>query len=844
MPHPSPIMSDSHVDLRQSTRSALRVRMREALPDMAALGLLFALAFSLLARQIIVGGTFYNDDIVYQSIPVYSWYADGLKQGRIPIWSASILGGFPLAFAQYGFFYPPDMLLFWLLDAARAFHLSLALHLALAGWCTYWYCRVLGMRRLPSLFAAVVFQMGNEVLSWPANGFITRTLFAIPATLATIELLFRRSPRFWLLIPLVVGSALLGGYAQILLFALTVAGAYALVIGLAYRRTLGAKETAHRLILLALGVALGFGLAAVRVLPTLLVTAESTRAGGLPLDRSAVDSIEPWALLAGYLLPAILEVPGTTSARPDYLGAPALLLAALPLVLARLKDRIAGFHLGLAALSTTLSLGTSTPLYGMLFQLPFFSLFRGPNRFSLVAALAIAVLAAYALDRRLALDLVLRKRLLRATVATGIIALTAGLSLAVVSVAFQFGRDPFSDYVRRVVEQQGWDTLNALRPRVAFPLISAFATPFLAVAAARLSVSHRVLEWWVLFLSTATLFLLGWVHNPWLQPNALYEAPVLLNTLKNDPDRFRVFSYAPAMSVYNVGVYYTDKVGSPPSTEFQERYLRQFIAPNLGMLFDVATPGGYEVLQTRRQALVGFYMGSDRTEYARYSDGDWVDWNLHNASLSDRLSFLAALNVKYLLHPFLIEDPRLELRDEVEVQIYPGLPAVAKVHLYQLKDSQPRAFLVPTAVTMPSEKQVLDTLFSGSVNLHEAVILESTPAAMEGPPLTAAGSWVEITAYRDDHVSLRAHTNGNGFLVLMDFLLPGWSATVNSNPEPILAGNFAGRAVPIRSAGDHRIDFHYEAPLLREGLAVSLLSLALLLLGALHSVALVQRRAT
>ena len=810
-------------------RASTSTWMRGWLLDLLALSLLLTLALALLARQILVGGTFYNNDIILQSIPVYSWYAEGLKHGRIPIWSPSILGGFPLAFGQYGFFYPPDMLLFWLLDAARAFHLSLALHLALAGGSAYWYCRVLGLRRLPSLFAAVVFQMGNEVLAWPANGFITKTLFALPALLATVELMFGRSARYWLLVPWIVGAALLGGYAQIVLFALVVAAAYAVVAAVGRWPALGTRRVVYLLTLLALGVALGFGLAAVRVMPTLVVTAMSTRADGIGLDRSAVDSIAPWSLVAGYLLPAVFEIPGTFAARPDYLGAPALLLAALALIQPWKLGRPGLFHAAVAGVATVLSLGTFTPAYALLLRFPFFSYFRGPNRFSLVVALAMAVLSAHALDRSIVSGLLKQRKLYWSIVVAGGIAAGVGLAATIASVLFEFGKDPVSDALRSAVTAMGWDVLNVLRPRVGIVLLGLFSAPLLVAACAHRWISHKMLEWLILLLSAGTLFLFGWLENPWLPPAALYETPALIQLLKNDHDRFRVFSYAPAISVYNVSLYYTDRVGSPPSSEFDERYLRQFLPPNLGMLFSTVTANGYEILQSRRQSLVGFYMGSDRVDETRYSDGDWVDWNLHHASLYDRLNLLAALNVKYIVHAFPLQDSRLEPVGEVSEQIYPQLPAVAKVYLYRLKTALPRAFVVPRAIVNPREKAVLDTLLAGSVDLRQTAILEGEPPSLGAPPLTVAGSTVEIADYQDDRVTIHARTDGSGFLVLMDFLLPGWTATVDGREEPILAADFAGRAVPLRGAGDHQVVFRYEAPFLRQGLAVSLGSLILLL---------------
>ncbi|MHB0869792.1 MAG: hypothetical protein ACYC5J_10105, partial [Chloroflexota bacterium] len=713
----------------------MSVGLRCVWRELPALGLLVALALLLLGREILFGGTLFDYDILLMSIPVYSWFSEGLRQGQFPIWSADVMGGFPLAFAIYGFFYPLDILLFRLLDAARAFHLTLALHLALAGCCTYWYCRVVGMRRVPSLLAAVAFQMGNEVLAWQSNGFITKTLFTLPALLATIESMLVRSHRYWLLIPVIVSVGLLGGYAQTLLYALSAAAAYLLVGVTVKRRLLGSRGTARLLLLAALGVALGFGLAAVRVAPTLAVTAMTTRAGGMDFQRAAVDSIEPWALVAGELLPAVFELPGWGAVRPDYVGATTLLLAALALAAWRSLGRVGWFHAGLAATATILSLGEYTPLYNLFLQLPFFSYFRGASRFSPIGALGIAVLAGYALDRRLVERLSAERKWRRAAIALAVGAVLIGTLSFVLSAALQWGRDPISELLREVATEDGWILLSAFRLRVGVALFCLVAGPVLLAACVRHWISHRTLEWLSVGLTATALFLLGWIQNPWLPPSALYDPPALTKALKQETDLFRVFSWAPRFSTYNVGVFYRDVVGRPPSMEFEEHYLRQFIPPNLGMLFGISTAEWYDALQTRRQALIANYMGSERAEPVRYSDGDFVDWKTRTMSLHDRLNLLAALNVKYLTHAFEIEDPRLEKVETLEVQIYPELPAVARVHLYRLNTAMPRAFVVPRSTAIQGEKQVLEALLAGTPDLRQEVILEEEVSPPQPPVL-------------------------------------------------------------------------------------------------------------
>ena len=805
--------------------------------DLLGLSFLFVLALLILARPIILGGTVDNSDILLQSIPVYSWYGDSLRQGNLPIWSPAILGGFPLAFAQYGFFYPPDMLLFWLLDASRAFHLSLALHLALAGGATYWYCRVLGLRRVPSLLAAVAFQMGTEALAWPVNGFLTKTLFTLPALLATVELTLQRSTRYWLLIPLIVGAGLLVGYAQFVAVALLVAGAYLLVAVAARRAVVWPAPAAHAIALFGLGAITGVGLAAIRVLPTVEMTELSVRSGGLSFADATVELIQPVGLLLGSLVPAIFESSVWLDARPDYVGAPALVLAILALVSVRSLGYPGRFHAGLAVTSAVFSLGQYTPVYGVLFQLPLLSYFRAPGRLSVVTALALAVLAAYALDRGVMARLPGWRRQLSVTAIIGL-AVVSGLAVLVIGlrsdIILRLGGDAVPLAVRQANLNGNWEPFRLLRVQLALPLIALSVTLLLVGGSMIRAVSLRTLEWGMLIVSATVLLSLGWLQNPWISPDTEHQPPAFLESLKSDQDFFRVFAWAPGAGSYNAHNYFANVVGHQPSPDFEARYTREFLQPNSGMLYGLSAFDGYEVMQSRRQALLAAYMGSERQEeMVRDADGQLVDDEVKSRALPDRLDLLAALNVRYLTSGTAFDDPRLDHIGHFKIPVYADREDAALVELYRVKDALPRAWVVPTATVATGEAETLGALSGGAVDVRQTVLLEQQAPALQGPSLTPEGSRVQIERYGDDQVALSAQTDGSGFLVLMDFLLPGWHATVDGILQPVMAGNFAGRAVPIQGPGDHSVVFSYEAPLFREGLLLSLATLALLVAFAL-----------
>ena len=83
----------------------------------------------------------------------------------------------------------------------------------------------------------------------------------------------------------------------------------------------------------------------------------------------------------------------------------------------------------------------------------------------------------------------------------------------------------------------------------------------------------------------------------------------------------------------------------------------------------------------------------------------------------------------------------------------------------------------------------------------------------------------------NDHHELEVKTNGPGVLVVTDTDYPGWEATIDGKPAPILRANGAFRAVEV-PAGTHRVEFDFHPSFARSGLLVTLLFVALIPLAA------------
>jgi uncharacterized membrane protein YfhO len=80
---------------------------------------------------------------------------------------------------------------------------------------------------------------------------------------------------------------------------------------------------------------------------------------------------------------------------------------------------------------------------------------------------------------------------------------------------------------------------------------------------------------------------------------------------------------------------------------------------------------------------------------------------------------------------------------------------------------------------------------------------------------------VRLAAYRADEVELEATLRTPALVVLNDTFYPGWEATVDGVPAPIIRANYFARGV-FAPAGAQQIIFRYRPWSYRLGLLVSL----------------------
>jgi hypothetical protein len=226
---------------------------------------------------------------------------------------------------------------------------------------------------------------------------------------------------------------------------------------------------------------------------------------------------------------------------------------------------------------------------------------------------------------------------------------------------------------------------------------------------------------------------------------------------------------------------------------------------NLLTLYGVETISGFEAIMPEAYARYVQAAGGDLAPGGRLSSF---------GRLGTRL--VDALNLKYAFLPVGAVVPPHFRRIEGEF---------GTIRLYENPAALPRAWLVGRALRATSEEDAETRLKAPGFDPGSSVILETGDPLPETPaPPTGTVRWKSRTS---DHLELGVSGASGSFLVLSENDYPGWEATLDGAPVPILRADVTFRAVAV-PAGDHAVSFRFRPDSARSGVIGSL---AFLLLG-------------
>ena len=162
------------------------------------------------------------------------------------------------------------------------------------------------------------------------------------------------------------------------------------------------------------------------------------------------------------------------------------------------------------------------------------------------------------------------------------------------------------------------------------------------------------------------------------------------------------------------------------------------------------------------------------------------------------------------------------------------------VKIYSRAQSPGRAWLVHGIDPVTGDVGAMSRLGEPSFDPRTTVVL---PGPAEARPAKAAGpdESVVVLEYEPERVALRVQVTEPATLVLADAFYPGWRATVDGKPSPVLQANLMFRAISL-DPGSHDVVFLYEPAAWRFGVLISAVGLGVLLVVVLATLLRRNRR--
>jgi hypothetical protein len=729
-----------------------------------------------------------NFDAYVYYYPSFHYAFDELAAGRFPFWNPYQHCGAPFfALAQHLLLYPLNAF-YLLLPTAAAMKATALLHLTLAVAFTAVLGRVLGLVWPAAVGAGIAFALSPAIASLVAAPHHLYGAVWMPLHLALAHLVLtgRRTLLWTVLLGAAIAAQYLGGYPMFTLFSLYLIGAYAVwwAVPTLWRGGVAAVARAAGA-LVGAGVLAGL-LSAPQLLPALELAQTSMRSFDA-LDIDGVDmhyrGTQPRVTLLQTLLPTrdrafqFLRMTPT----PGWI---VLGLAAAALFHRR-QRRAVGFFVAVGLATYLIGLGRHGPLFELFYQLPTANFFRVTFRYFALTALPLAMLCGIGID---ALWRLQRRPRLAIGGLVLLVALAVGLSLG------------------------PWLGIGALQPAV-LPTTAAEPGLLHRLAAAR-SETLVLALWLALYLAVRGRARRAVV---WALPVIVYWSLFVAHrNVAMLPD------FDPSLHAMSSDVV--------AFLRARQGYARTHVSPSMLPVDHIRQP------PVKSGMLYGLFVDLDRENVYARRYGNYT-------ALLQRPSILGADQILFPNRPprepqggyrlkayspnlvladlmgtrFIVEGRRTSFGAGAGTTRFPLLYSGSEARIFENRSALPRSFVVPHAEVHPEATALARLIEPGFDPLATVVLEEPPPIALGGPGLPGTAT---LVAYEPHRVVIDATTPSPAMLVLTDQYYPGWEATVDGQPAPILRADYLFRAVPL-PAGTHRVEMRYVPHSFHRGLALA-----------------------
>lgn len=787
---------------------SIRNWSREHRADLAGIGVIFILTIFISWQRLWFWNGLGYLDIATFYMPWYHMLGEHIRQFDIPGWNPNQFSGTPFAAdPQSGWWYFPAMLCFTIFPAIPAYKALLILHLLLAGISTLIYARMIGLRPVAALVAAVAYEFGPLVNHISCCLIHVQLAVWFPLAFIGTELAARRStPREQLggcaLTAFAVSQMLAGWVGQGAYNGLLVVGGY-----IVYRFLFPGREQPWR-DRIQWGFTVGFisfslalGIAAAGLWPRLDLIRDTTVSGGNYVGPGS----ENYA--AGWIFPELIDKLLSDGANYFtylyYLGAASLTLAFLAIPVVRTRFR-APFFLGLTAITTIMTLEQITLVHRALYLLPRFETLHEhvPMRIVAVQWIGPAMLAGIAVE--------------------GL------LSRAWKRSPWWLAAIAGAPWLVSVVYLNRHDRVIGLAMLIAAGAIAAIAT---------LLATRQIVERprWHAALAILVVLLVFWEpagrdsirgiffdgHDPALEIRAatVTDHDIEVNASTTDPGGAGEFLQQRIAAEGPIRFFGYDDLLQYPIYDWPSSYREWYFAPEAQDLLINARPMMLDLYDVQG------YNPVQISHYVQLLDAlNGMQQNYHDAQvLPSGLNspLIDLLGVRYIVVPRDVPPGRPDLLRLS--QLYPTVFSNDSIRVLENPNALPRAWIVHEAEAMDEDLQA-SAIARGEIDPATTALLDANELPELAVPTDLSAESVTIVDYESDVVHLTANASASGLVIVSDVYARGWSATVNGKSVELYEVDGGLRGIPVE-AGTNEIVMTYDPASLKYGLWISIVTM-------------------
>lgn len=707
-------------------------------------------------------------DIWHQYLPFKFFLAQGLKKGKIPLWSSQIGNGQPiLGQGQMGAFNLANLILFGLFPFSLAVTLFYIINFLIAFLGAYLLALSLKFKKPIALFFSLSFCFSGFMICHLSHWDIFQATSLLPFAFFFLnQALEKKNYKYFLGLSFIISQQIFTGASQIVFINLL-----GLFIFL-FMKIVNQKSSRSRIIFLFfLSVLLSLGLSAIQILPSWQYMKYSIRSQGLSFSEATAFPYPLKHFLTFWqpfffgnpkhgTYPVFNEKWGIFWENTAYFGKTALILSLIAIA-AKLKKKrkfLKKTALIILIFSVLLVLGKNSPFYFIFTFFPF-NLFRVPSRFLILTLFSLLILLALGLEQ-----------VIRA------------IPLSLRASAKQSNNNKWRRYrlLRRFTSRN--DKLYKKNFLIIIYLIIIINT---------FDIAYHFLNYhsWQNF-------------NRWLSP------PQTAKFLLKNSAKEKIVSLGSSSEWNKI---FLEKGWNREEESFY--YLRNSLDPNFNLLFNLNQLKEHNSIPLKRNYYLDSLLSSQIT-----FDNDEKALILTDSALK----ILSLNNVKYIISPFSIKSEKLK---EVYQTMSPkeNLPYFKIYQLNSFLAFARISFDYKTAQTLQNFSRIIDSI---DFDAQKTVILENEI----GETLKQGDYQIKIEKKGDEEIALEVTTNQRGILTLADNFYPEWKAAIDNKKAKIFPVNLVQKGIVI-PPGKHKVYLYYQGKFFKIGACISLATALIFIIG-------------